>query len=124
MISIVELKKEAKFYQDPNAIGTEGYHRLGFSKEIIGTDGVKIMCSRLGCYWLFDVIVSHGKKLGETNSVYLFRNDKNGATFYITDGNEKVLVTQEIDYTDITEDVQLFVQFDGIFHVVMLPSEY
>ena len=124
MISIAELKKKTKFYQDPNAIGTEDYHRLGFSKHILATDGVKEMCSQLKCYWLFDIIVSYGKKLGEMNSIYLFRNDKGGATFYLTDGNEKILVTQEIEYTDITSDVHLFTQFDGSFHVVMLPSEY
>lgn len=41
------------------AVCTTAYHQLGLSKNIMATDGVRSVCEKAECHWLFDIIVSH-----------------------------------------------------------------
>ena len=110
-------------------IGSENYykHFLGYHY----TDGVKYLAEKAGAYWLLDAIFSHI----HTNQILREEEDflswklkptKNaGCILTGDDGNNNILVTQVIEYTDfpfdqIDKDFMLFFT-NGI---LLLTSEY
>lgn len=114
-----------KFYTDPQAIGTIRYHTSTF-KLMYLTDGVIDMAKNLKCYWLIDIVESYISKL-DNKELYCVKFIKNGdgGTFTIDDGNEKVLIEQLVHYTDISENVKMFLGPSNSGKLVlMLPSEY
>lgn len=118
-----------KLYQS-GSYGTENYYRwpLGGPNFLI-TDGVKELIEKENCAWLADVVASYRptfQKLKEDFvTCFLARNlDGPGALFLATDGNDKMLVSQEIEYTDIKVNVQLYLIFDGSNWVLLCTSEY
>ena len=124
-----------KYYRDPYATGSESFYRLNaFFKHIIATEGVYTMCQKLGAFWLFDAVASHIPGVRNRHpEVYaegflvamLHRNENDdGAALLITDGNDNILASQDIEYTDIPEDVMLFVEFNGQGWTILLPSEH
>jgi hypothetical protein len=56
-------------------------------------------------------------------SVKVIVNDSK-AIFTIDDGNENVLIKQDIPFTDLKHNLKMFLQWDGEKMVLMLPSEY
>jgi len=127
--NLSEAKKKLEqenVYEDPQAIGTEGYHQISFIKSLVATDGVANMCTKLACFWVTDIIASYLPQLKGKDGFFTIkvtRTDK-GATFTADDGNGKIYITQEIDYTDLTYDLKMFLVDSGEYWVVMLPSEY
>ena len=105
--------------------GTEHYyeHRTIGSLKLFLTDGCKYLAEKAGCYWLYDVLASYQHKLcNETFQTWTLKKFISlGWTITATDGNGKVLVTQDIPYSDfpIEDGITLFL-VDG---VVLLPSE-
>ena len=123
------MKNAIRFYEDPQAIGTENYYRTSFIGNCLHTDGVEIMFQKLSCYWLGDVVVSYLPFLAKSNeyffSVKVVLKENSQAIYSIDDGNGKLLVTQAIPFTDLKENVHLFFQLDSSNNfVLMLPSEY
>ena len=122
--------KNTEFYSDPHAIGTvHKYKSNGFAKDIVHTDGVKVMVEKLQCHWLLDIIVSYRREMIKSGETFItakvIKNATgNGAKFTMDDGNGRVFITQRIPFTDITENVKLFVVYDGTYWTIMLPSEY
>ena len=109
------------------ATGTEGYHRFSILfKTLLLTDGCEYLAEAAQCYWLFDIIGSVQKKLaGDEFQAWIF----DGEVVTCTDGNEKVLYTQTIEYTDFPLDkIGIFVctqpMGDVVYKIAMLPSEY
>lgn len=103
--------------------GTEHYYKAAFGYQM--TDGVKHVCETAHAYWLVDVITSHimtSKTRGELLVCKLIVDDlSNAATFTMTDGDDNVIATQEIEYTDFPAREQTIWVQNGI---LMLPSEY
>lgn len=123
------MKSAIRFYEDPQAIGTENYYRTSFIGNCLHTDGVEIMFQKLSCYWLGDVVVSYLPFLTKSNeyffSVKVVLKENSQAIFSIDDGNGNLLVTQAIPFTDLKENVHLFFQLNSAKNfVMMLPSEY
>lgn len=123
------------YYKDPRAHGSESYFILNpFCRWAIATEGAKQMFEKLACYWLFDAVVSHIPTIRakypdiyeEGFLVAKLHKDKtgNGAVLYMTEGNDTILHRQEIPYTDIPENVMLFVEYNGDGWTVLLPSEH
>ena len=130
------------------AIGTENYYRHGVVKNLVYTDGVKAVASKLECYWLIDVVASWIAYVEQIyssrgsysvlNKVSLTTNSKRkGADFkittydYATERDVKV-VSQRIGRTDIPRDTEnktteyeffLRRKYDGGY-VLFLTSEY
>lgn len=112
--------------------GSEHYYRSSlFTKNIVHTDGVQHVVTRGGA-WMVDVIVSYQLKpkiRKEEFQVWKFQLDgKGGCRAVCTDGDENILVTQEIPLTDLPFDVSLWLELgslDGITPawVIMLPNE-
>lgn len=124
-----KLKREVQFYRDPQACGTQDYYRTGM---VLATDGALVMCEKLRCFWLLDMIGSYLPRLRTEEFLVFYFVREPGKTegyFVIEDGNCKILIRQFVEYTDITQDIKLFGQFTVLDNnraelVVMLPSEY
>ena len=101
--------------------GTDNYykHWLG----ILFTDGVKYVAEEAGAYWLIDAVASYYSSLKkEEFQVWtLVKNENNSWTLSATDGNDKILVTQEIEFSDFPRN---HIQFYLSGNVLLLPSEY
>lgn len=101
--------------------GTENYYKnfLG----LVYTDGLKYVAEEAGAYWLIDAIASYQADLKkhEFQSWTLKQNPDKSWTLKATDGNDRVLVKQEIEFSDFPiGQISLYVSNN----VLMLPSEY
>jgi len=120
-------EKNIDFYEDHSFTGTEEYHRVTIIKKFLITDGALHMAEKLKCFWFMDMIASYLselEKMGKDFSCIYFIKKDSGGIFTITGGNDKVLIEQEIEYTDITQNLRVFNIFDGSYWVALLPSEY
>uniref|UniRef100_A0A6M3IW27 DUF6876 domain-containing protein n=1 Tax=viral metagenome TaxID=1070528 RepID=A0A6M3IW27_9ZZZZ len=102
--------------------GTEHYYKYIGGLKL--TDGVKYLAETAQCYWLLDIIASYAAGLHKKEEFLvcnLYKNADNSALFTINDGNDNILIKQEIPYTDFPMDT---VKLYCISFVVLLPSEY
>ena len=109
--------------------GTDHYYRhLG---KFVYTDGVKYMAETANAYWLLDVIFSNvadiyaNKDIDAEQKEFLVCSltvsDGDAALFTVDDGNDNILATQKIEYTDFpAHSVKLYVENN----VALLPSEH
>jgi hypothetical protein len=107
--------------------GTEQYHRhtLPNGMSLLITDGLEFVRENAGegAYWLFDLILSWQLKLHRHPfQVWKLQQQKNDSWLIkCTDGNDTILATQEIPYSDFPIDSIDIWLTDG---VALLPSEY
>jgi hypothetical protein len=118
----------------PHFTGTEGYTNLRYPwlrSRFLLTDGAKYLAETANAYWLIDAIASHQanhKVAAEPFQVWrLTVGEQRQAALTCTDGNETILVNQEIQYTDFPlSEIVLYAEqsdyLDG--RIVMLTSEY
>ncbi|PKN90764.1 MAG: hypothetical protein CVU44_22925 [Chloroflexi bacterium HGW-Chloroflexi-6] len=118
----------------PHFTGTESYTNLRYPwlrSRFLLTDGTKYLAETANAFWLMDSIASHQtnhKVAAEPFQVWkLAVDEKRQAVLTCADGNETVLVHQEIPYTDFPlSEIALYAEqsdyLDG--RVVMLTSEY
>ncbi len=105
-----------------HATGSETLHRYTLSYGV--TDGIKALCEVAGCYWLIDLIISHQVKASVKAESFqtwelTVANDRGVAQ--ATDGNNRIIATQKIPYTDFPLDkIKLYL----INKTILLPSEY
>lgn len=114
--------------------GTEAYHKLTMHPRVLFTDGLAYLAKQAKCYWLMDVVMSHlaySRKVNQEPFVsFSITVDENKrAVCQFTDGNDKKLVKQIVESTDLPFDnLQFFCQKEeqanGTRWIVMLPSEY
>jgi len=109
--------------------GTDHYYRhLG---KFVYTDGVKYMAETAGAYWLLDVVFSHvadvyaNKDIDAEQKEFLVCSltvsDDDSALFTLDDGNDNILATQKIEYTDFpAQSVKFYIENN----VALLPSEH
>lgn len=107
--------------------GTGSYHRYSMLfRNVVLTDGVKYLAKSAECFWLMDIIASVQKKLrNEPFQSWKVTVKDRMAVVSCTDGNDKKLYTQRVDYTDFPlDELKLFCQSDGEMVVIMLTNEY
>lgn len=107
--------------------GTEGYHR--YMGNLLLTDGAKYFAKVCEAFWLLDIIFSI-----QTNSEIMKQemqicslkmNGETSACVDITDGDKRVLHTQEIPFTDFPlDEITIWAILQGQHRVILLPSEY
>jgi len=112
--------------------GSEHYYRTTpFMRDIVHTDGAQFL-GKNGGYWMLDLIVSYQFNPAirrEPFQVWKFIPDgKGGCAAICSDGNEKQLARQEIEYTDLTFPVEFYAEMGSIDGktsalVIMLPNE-
>jgi hypothetical protein len=105
--------------------GTNIYHRheaVG-NAFILLTDGSNYVRETCESYWLFDLMLSYQKQLKPYSFQvwHLKRIKENEYLITCEDGNERILVTQKIPFSDFPLDEIKIWLIDG---VALLPSEY
>lgn len=116
--------EEIKFY-DPGFGGTDNYYVHPIYRDKIKyTDSVKYFMEKFSAYWTLDVMASYVptlEKKGHDFVTFIFevKPDKS-CQFRAEDGNGGVILTQEIEYTSLTESVKLF----WTNNVLLFPSDY
>ena len=104
--------------------GTEQYHKHWLN--FVYTDGVAYLAEKAKCYWLLDAIGSYQPELRKKKEIpfqlWILKVKNSKAVLTMSeDKGAKVLVKQEIDYTDFPmESIELYY----IDNVLLLPSEY
>ena len=105
--------------------GTTHYYRI--DNKTLLTDGTYYMCEQAGAYWLITVFASYLHELKPEEWFTVLKLDVTGSSAKVTisDGNDNVLATQEIEYTDFPlPNLTLYGCWDSEHWVLMLPSEY
>jgi hypothetical protein len=118
----------------PHFTGTESYTNMRYPwlhTKFLLTDGAKYLAEKAKAYWLMDAIASHqiNKQVAhEPFQVWeLIVGTDRKAVLTCMDGNKRILVEQEIPYTDFPLDqISLYAAEDDCLggRVVMLTSEY
>jgi hypothetical protein len=115
--------------------GTEKYHYLATTKNLMFTDGMAYLCENAGCYWLADIIAigyAINKKIKDNAKFLIWRIrvlEGNKAiieafTDCESDGSyseNKRVCLQELAYSDFPIKEYEFYQCEN---VVLLKGEY
>jgi hypothetical protein len=109
--------------------GTMDWYRWSSTfKNFLLTDGTRYVAKEYDAYWLMDAIASyHGKLKRHEFQVWKLTvdQDKSSAVLTATNGNEKEIARQEIQYTDFPDDITLYCIDNGDgFWVILLTTEY
>lgn len=110
-----------------NFSGSEGYFFQPMFKSIDYTDGIKFINAN-GANWLVVkalAMIQCEKLMAKHDNFLCIRcnvKDKS-ATFVIENGDEKVIYTEKIEYTDLPCDITMFCEM-GMKPVLMLASEH
>lgn len=101
-------------------IGTENYHTINLFKSNL-TDGIIYLMENGHSWFITDslAVIETNLKNEEFLCVKLEVKESKGK-MTITDGNEKILYTQDYEYTDAKKDLKLFYTNN----VLMLSGEY
>jgi hypothetical protein len=106
--------------------GSENWYRHGINRTVLFTDGAKYVADEGGAYWLLDAIAicqRYEKRVAqEAFQVWKLtvRSDRT-ATLVCDDGNDNIVYTQHIEFTDFPLD-EITLYFAN--NVIHLPSEY
>jgi len=106
--------------------GSENWYRHAINRAILFTDGAKYVADHAGAYWLLDEIAiiqpHHARVAAEGFQVWrLAVKPDHSSVLTCEDGNDNVVYTKQIKYTDFP--------FDGITlyftnNTLLLPREY
>jgi hypothetical protein len=106
--------------------GSENWYRHAINRAVLFTDGAKYVADQAGAYWLLDeiaIIQPHSARVAaEEFQVWKLavKPDHRGV-LTCEDGNDNVVYTKEIEYTDFPpEGITLW--FTN--NTILLPSEY
>jgi hypothetical protein len=105
--------------------GSEHWYRHGLIRTIVFTDGAKYVGDAAGAYWLLDEIALAQRYIkavaAEEFQIWkLTVNPNSTATLACEDGNDKVVFSKAIEFTDFPpEGITLWFQNNTIY----LPSE-
>ena len=100
---------------------SDNYYKYNFG--LIITDGVKALAEQFECFWFLDIIASYqGQLKNEEFQVWkLTKHDGDKATVTCDDGNDRIIKTQKIPYTDFSaNEATVWVEFG----TALLPSEH
>jgi hypothetical protein len=106
--------------------GTHEWFRHGLNRKILFTEGAHYVAESAGAFWLLDEIAianAHEPALrGEAFQVWnlAVASDKQ-ATLACEDGNDNVIFTKRIPFTDFPADGVTLWCVGG---TILLPSEY
>ena len=106
--------------------GSENWYRHGINRNVLYTDGAQHVAEHGGAYWLLDEIAIaqlYNKRVASKEFQFwklTVRPDRT-ATLTCDDGNDNIVLTKEIEFTDFPLD-EITLYF--VNNVIHLPSEY
>ena len=99
---------------------SENYYQYNFGLVI--TEGARALAEKFSCFWFLDVIASYqGQLKKEEFQVWTLKRKGSSATITCTNGNDLVLKTQRIPWTDFEPDEATVWVESG---TALLPSEH
>jgi len=106
--------------------GSENWYRHGINRNVLFTDGAKHVADKGGAYWLLDAIaiaqLYEKAVTGEEFQVWTLKvNENRTASLVCDDGNDNIVYTQHIEFTDFPID-EIRLYFTD--NTILLPSEY
>ena len=107
-------------------IGSEHWYRHAINRKVLFTDGAKHLADRAGAYWLLDEIALiqpyNQPVAAEPFQIWtLTVRPDHTATLACEDGNDNVVYSKEISFTDFPlDEITLWFAND----VIYLPSEH
>jgi len=106
--------------------GSENWYRHGINRNVVFTDGAKYVADEGGAYWLLDAIAIAQRfeksVAAEGFQVWKLKvNEDRTASLVCDDGNNNIVYTQHIAFTDFPLDEIKFYFTDN---TILLPSEY
>jgi hypothetical protein len=105
--------------------GTGTWWRVRLAPGVTYTDGVKYLSETVGAHWLIEEIALaqlHNKAVRpHPFQVWTLTVETRGGELKCTDGNDNVLFTKRITFTDFPLDEIVLWCVDK---VILLPSEY
>ena len=116
-LSATELKSQLS-----NFTGTCDWHKHQLT-GFLYTDGVSYCAETFGMYWFLDIIFFENKHnlLDEFQVWKLLKNVENDSCVITADdGNDNILFTKKIEYTDFPSES---IEFYFTNNVLLLPSE-
>ena len=123
MSTITKTLNAAEFAQ---FTGSENWYRHAINRNVLFTDGAKYVADQAGAYWLLDeiaIIQPHNARVAaESFQVWkLAVNADHAGVLTCDDGNDNVVYTKHIEYTDFpAEGITLWYTNNTI----LLPQEY
>ena len=105
--------------------GSENWYRHALNRNVLFTDGAKHVADEGGAYWLLDAIAicqRYEKRVAAAGfQVWklVVRPDRT-ATLTCQDGNDNVVYTQQLEFTDFPVET-MTLWFEN--NVIYLPSE-
>jgi hypothetical protein len=109
-----------------NFTGSENWYRHGINRAILFTDGAKYVADQAGAYWLLDAIAigqRYEKKVAaEGFQVWTLKvREDRTASLTCGDGNDNIVYTQHIEFTDFPLD-EITLWFAN--NTIYLPTEH
>ena len=106
--------------------GSENWYRHGINPNVLYTDGANYVAEEGGAYWLLDAIAisqRYEKRVAaEPFQVWTLKvNSDRTASLVCGDGNDNIVYTQHIPFTDFPLD-EITLWFAN--NVIYLPSEH
>jgi hypothetical protein len=106
--------------------GSENWHRHGINRNVLFTDGAKYVADEGGAYWLLDAIAicqQHEKRVADEEfQVWTLKvREDRTASLICGDGNDNIVYTQHIEFTDFPLD-EITLWFTN--NTIYLPSEH
>lgn len=106
--------------------GTEFWHQHWLAREMLYTDGVEYFAEsagRSGAYWFLDIIATEVFPLLKKEPFLCIKVvvTTSDCRIYADDGNDNLVWSRCIEYTDLQEGEWKFYLTDS---VLLLPSEY
>lgn len=110
-------------YQLSYFTGTENWYRHYLIRDVTFTDGVKFFAEAAGAWWFVDdSIIEYAPLMREHGFLTITLKVSNDqATITVDDGNDHVLATRNIPYTDCPVGEYKFYFTNNVF---LLPTEY
>lgn len=107
-------------------MGTDNYYAHPLFRGIKYTDGARDVFEIGEAYWLLDAIAAHATELHPKGNEFLVfklevNDENNSAIIRIEDGNDNILRTQEIEFTDFPALSETLWCIRG---TIILPAEY
>jgi len=103
------------------------YQFSPFTKAWVATGAVMELCEELSCFWILDIIASYTPELKDADYLKIISvelKDGHRADFKVTDEINGELITQDIEYTDLTCGIKWWAITEGDLATVLLPEEY
>jgi hypothetical protein len=103
--------------------GTENWYRHHLIRDVTYTDGVKYFADNAAAWWFVDdAIIEYDPLMTKHGFIVITLAVRNSqAVIKVDDGNDKMLKSKIIEYTDCPDGTYKFYFTDN---VLMLPSEY